>query len=78
MSESGAFCAAAFQRNEEPRFCRPRGGSVIVSPNWLTLSLGENVGSAKEGGGGEEEEIRSKGPKGKEGGGKDTVLSVVY
>lgn len=26
----------------------------------------------------EEEEIGSKGPKGKEGGGKDTVLSVVY
>lgn len=69
--------AQPFKETRSPRLCRPRGGSVIVSPNWLTLSLGERWGVP----GKEQEENRMRikeGPKGKQGGGKDTVLSVVY
>lgn len=70
--------ALPFKETRSPRFCRPRGGSVTVSPNWLTLTLGERWGvPGKEGE--EENRIRIKeGPKGKQGGGKDTALSVVY
>lgn len=44
MFESEPFVALSFKETRSPHFFCLRGGSVIVSPNWLTLSLHERWG----------------------------------
>lgn len=63
VGERRLLCGAASQRHEEPPFLLPGGGegSVTVSPNWLTLSLGDERWVVP----GKEEEEEENGNKGR-------------
>lgn len=55
------FVALSFKEMRSPRFSCLRGDSVVVSPNWLRLSLHERWRAAEEE---EVEKTKRKGPKG--------------